>query len=1037
MKDYRYIEIKEGNEYHALVDSSQNIYDEKNFFYPVYAKSAKLVKEICRNSSKESNACQNNEIEHKDYSNNIIMYCAERGGGKSTSMLSFANALKNFNEEQSKHSAGFIGMWGEKFTDSTSFLVLSAIDPTEISESDLFLRIVFSKMFSKLSDKWKKEDSRIRSDTIMNGDINYKKISRNRVTKKFTECYRYLDVIYQKKGQFEYDDDLDDLTDLGDSGNLRGRFWDLVKSYLEEMTGSNKNFLVIQIDDADLNSNVTYKMIEDIRKYCIIPNVIILMSVNIVQMHYVLEQNFVTDFKPLLDVSRDGDRGSDAKSIHLRDCQKMAMRYIDKVMPAAHQIHLPKTEDYINNIWDLKINYNFADDENDSKTVEFLSFKDKSGNEITNYQEIFIHLIYKKTGIVIVKPDGYIHNILPKTMRGLSHFLAYMRQLPDLDEDLGMAEINELLNVLYGGKPVSEIKGKNKDDAEVELRKRIDNLEALRLYFLKNWCTVRLTKRYQEAVEDIDKTVVELKVKAASSWIDRLFKDKFEFVSELSPDSYAFLREKLQRLTLQAHRMENASVIYHFVYALRFYFLLEFNRTFLACVKNGKNSEGNNSNFENSNGVNFGEIFKLTNYEMWAPSVALLDENDPLTKFGHFKVNHEILKIYRANTFVKKGKTEEKKTTETGNTAENQAMESGKEIKNVESPIVSTISDSVTQNCFIQSGDKKYFLGKQDVSNDIDSLPKGSEIVADLGFSLLYSLINDEAHGEDLKTYYSNLKYKNCLIALLSSWELQRYVEKKSGFIFESKNEQNDLDGANRQFIKNTFDCLDEIKYLPIDFDIEEKNLSKKPGILILMFANEELVPLAVKALFESIQNTDHHKNKSNETAEKLGDKLDESPILDSDMDKLKMLSGISKKAENVYENLHPPITDKGEKTNTKSYNDYDEVVKVTIDEIVASFKSKDKKEEEKPERCFKLLVNDETVKKVATQVIAMLDEKKQVDADQTKSSTENPQAIKFPQNDTTEEMPSEPGAENPQVADTPLNATTEELPSKSDTDKP
>lgn len=998
MKEYRYIEIKEGNEYHALVDSSQNIYNEKNFFYPVYAKSVKLVKEICKNSSKESDTCQNNEIEHKDYSNNIIMYCAERGGGKSTAMLSFANALKDFNEEQSKRSPGFIEMWGEKFTDSLSFLVLSAIDPTEISESDLFLRIVFSKMFSKLKNKWNKEDSRIFSDTTMNEDINYKKTVRNRITKKFTECYRYLDVIYQKKGQFEYDDDLDDLTDLGDSGNLRGKFWDLVRAYLEEMTGSNKNFLVIQIDDADLNSSVTYKMIEDIRKYCIIPNVIILMSVNIVQMHYVLEQNFVTDFKPLLDVSKVGDRDGDARSIHLRDCQKMAMRYIDKVMPAAHQIHLPKTEDYINNTWDLKINYDFVDEENDSKIVEFLAFKDKSGDEITNYQEIFIHLIYKKTGIVIVKPTGYIHNILPKTMRGLSHFLAYMRQLPDLDENLGIAEINELLNVLYEGKPVSEIKGKNRDEAEVELHKRIDNLEALKLYFLKNWCTVRLTKRYQDAVEDIDRTVVELKVKAASSWIDRLFKDEFEFKSELSPGSYAFLREKLQQLTFQAHRMENSSVIYHFVYALRFYFLLEFNRTFLSCVKNGSNSDGDNSNFEDSNGVNFGEIFKLTNYEMWAPSAALIDENDPLTGFGHFEINHEILKIYREYTNDETGKTEEKKTMAAGETNKTNGNETdkGSETKT----IVSAISDSVTHNCSIRFGDKKYFLGKQDVSRDIDSLPKGSEIVADFGSSLLYSLINDDAHDEDIEKYHSNLKYKNCLLALLSSWELQRYVEKNSGFVFKSQAEQNDLDNANRQFIKTAFDCLNKIKYLPINWNKGTADTFLDSDISILIFANRKLVPIAIRMLFASINNKmgnlNHQNIKSEQTTEILTGLLNNQISIDPEQNKLKMISSISPKAKEVYESGKKIKAPGGD--NAKNFKDFlklinhDNTIETIVKQVIDKFDKIERKSdtEKKPERCFKLLIDDKNAKKVATQVMTIINKEKQQAKDGGESGGSN-----------------------------------------------
>lgn len=1000
MKEYRYIEVKEGNEYHALVDSSKNIYNEKNFFYPVYAKSAKLVNEICRNSNKESSKdCKDKELEHKDFSNNIIMYCAERGGGKSTAMLSFANALKDFREDYNKQSDEFVKMWGT-FSKAPFFLVLSVIDPTEISESELFLRIVFSKMFSLLRDKWKKEDSKIHYEALMNGEMNCKKLSRNIIIKKFTECYRYLDVIYQKKGQFEYDDDLDDLTDLGDSGKLKEKFWDLVNSYLEEMIGfkeskAKSNFLVIQIDDADLNSGVTYKMIEDIRKYCIIPNVIILMSVNIAQMHYVLEQNFVSDFKTLLDISKVGDNDGDARSIHLRDCQKMAMRYIDKIMPAAHQIHLPKFEDLINNnTFDLKIMYNTVDEANDSKIIEILTLKDKSEKEITDYQEIFINLIYNKTGIAVVKPDGYLHNILPKTLRGLSHFLAYMCQLPDLDKELGMAQINELLNVPYAVKPMMEIKGKNKSDAEVELRKRIDNLEALRIYFLKNWCTVRLTKRYQEAIEDINKTVVELKVKTASQLIDRLFENKFKFTDDdaplLSPSSYAFLREKLHRLTLQAHSMEGTIGVYHFAYALRFYFLLEFNRTFLSCVQNGGN---------------FNELLKLTNCEMWAPSVARLDKSDPLTSFGHFKINYDILEKYKKNT-----------EDNTGN---------GSEAKpNKSSTIVTAISE-LNKGIIIRSGGENYFFVdlknvNKDVDNDadkkgdkeIDSIPKDADFFVDLGSSLLYSLIYDWSYNDNTETYYSNLNYKNCLIALLSSWELQRYAEKKAGFIFGKV--FNNLGKANQQFIREIFACLNQIEYLPIEWTINESqdptNQSANSDISILMFANREAIPSVIEMLLESFQE---NSGNSKEMEELLGSKLYGFSDWESKSDKIRMLSVISDKAKEVY-NLASKIYTKD---NTKSQGqesvsnkdneewkrlieqDHKKTVKGITDEVLNAFGGKELQPEEavegdedkktenvsqapvatgNPQCCLKLIIDNEFTKEIATLVISMLDERKQ-----------------------------------------------------------
>ena len=60
---------------------------------------------------------------------------------------------------------------------------------------------------------------------------------------------------------------------------------DLIKDYLQFMNKSQgKQQLIIAIDDLDLCSANAYKMAEQIRKYLIIPNVCIVISVKIDQL---------------------------------------------------------------------------------------------------------------------------------------------------------------------------------------------------------------------------------------------------------------------------------------------------------------------------------------------------------------------------------------------------------------------------------------------------------------------------------------------------------------------------------------------------------------------------------------------------------------------------------------------------------------------------------------------------------------------------------------------------------------------------------
>lgn len=797
MKKEQIIEIQEGHEYHVLVDDPKNIYNEDKFFYPVYKKSASLVKEICRNNS------DSERRSGKDYQNNIIMYCAERGGGKSTAMQSFAGALERFSEDRKEYRDGFEKMWGKDIEDF-SFTVLNVIDPTEIHEHDMFMRIILSKMFTRLRSKWEEDGKCKYGDTFNNEDMRCLKLHQSKIINAFMECYRFIDVIYQDGGGFECDDDLDELTDLGDSGQLKEKFRGLTKLYLEEITGKEAKkakdcFLVLQIDDADLNSAMAFKIIEDIRKYCIVTNVIILMSVNIAQMHQVLEQHFVNDFKSLLDAVAKYDKGNEVKAIRLKDCQKMAMRYIDKVMPAAHQIHLPKVDDFIGSSdYTLTVKYlvrmggyGSKNDECRAEYENLLDFRDKSDKPITDYQELLLRLIYNKTGLVLIKPEGYPHNFLPKTMRGLCHFLAYMRTLPNLDISLGYAEINEILNA--GGEAAI---GKSKDAAENELRKRIDNLDAIKQYFLKNWCTVRLSKNYQDVIENLEDADPESRVQAASKQIDRLF---YPYKADmngntaappLSPLSYSYLYEELHQLNLEANNTEKATDIYRFVYALRFYFLLKFHGMILSGIRKGGD---------------FTDITKHTNIEVWEPLEVLEPLNDRFNSvsFTRFEVNSRILKGY---------------------------------IENTASEIINQL---VRENCFVMVEEKNYFTDDNE-----QPINKDKKIICDIGASMLRNICFEKLGGE-------NNRFINSSIALLSNWEVQRYVEKRRN----NNREISVTDYIYAQFINIIFNCLDDITYLPIDWYKSTDMYPLNANIVYLMLANEKLALEIAELLFVSLLN--------------------------------------------------------------------------------------------------------------------------------------------------------------------------------------
>ncbi len=783
MNDRNTIEIKSGDEYRISIDDAQNLCNQSKFFYPVYHKSAKLVEEIISHfPDKENN------ILGTDYHNNIIMYCAERGSGKSSAMFTFANALAR--SQKSGDDSGVLSKLFKKNICNYSFSVLSPIDPTMISESDMFMRIILSKMFSKLRDKWNNDLEH--GDSHLSGNLQDDKIHRAKIVKQFTKCYRYLDVIYQRGGKFDCDDDLEDLTDLGDSGRFKDEFRRLVHEFLFEMTGRcyNKNgVMIIPIDDADLNSKMTFNIVEDIRKYCIIPNVIILMAVNIEQMHYVLEQHFAIDFKTLIDVSRADSK--EIKTVDMQECHRMAMRYVDKILPAAHQIHLPTVDDFIRNSSStLTVKYFSQNGEERCELLDFYKTKENK-EKVTDYQELLLRLIHNKTGIALVKPESYLHNILPKTMRGLGHFLAYINPLPDLDKDLGITEIYELTKDGVR-KDREEVVGKTFSQAKDELRKRLDNLEAFKQYFLKNWCTVRLSKKHCDAINTLENTADGLKISVASKLIDELYPDMDtslddSFDPPLSPISYAFIMKKINKMSSYAHKANNPSRVYMIAYAMKMYFMLFFNHLLLTCVSIGS----------------FESLLTNVNLEVWTPFNGKFADHKTDMMFGRFSIDYNM---------VKKLDSADK------------------------------IDKYLNEYIFISDNGRN--------SKYISTIPldekKEVKLVYDYGTMLLYLACGKSDNLFAESGSKNDYIVRNTLFTLLASYDLQSYMEKYSitpSFFTES----------TKDSLNNILTGLNYIDYLPVSWMKNAEMSSDNGAVTILQLANKEI---ALKLVDEWLKTT-------------------------------------------------------------------------------------------------------------------------------------------------------------------------------------
>lgn len=537
------ITIQKGDEYRSRV---ADIYKEDAFFYPSYRQAGQCVVEILNASRKFSesfekscplyasevplNGCGNcSQNQGHDlglsrfaalasYPNNIIAFCGERGGGKTSAMVSFAKALENFpgnmhRDHRKKGAAQFwssCGMPRERF-ERCRFMVLDPIDPTLMEQTDSILWIILSRLFDKFQESY-----HLRRQPYIENDPTVQQL-----VESFQDCFKALDTLKKPAQKEMYYDDLSRLADLGDSSRLKQKLERLVSSLCKFFKCfSNEDdhwFLILQIDDADLNSSHAYAIMEDLRKYMVLPNVITLMSVELRQLELVVEQHFVEEFQSFIQASQSlGYAGSAAG--HVR-CHSSAERYIDKLLPGLHQIHLPNIDKTLRDAWNsIGLSYCYADG------ADCLNPRDRQGEASEEYQRTLLHLLYRKTRIILLEPQHKKHSFLPASMRMLTHFLALISELPDLPPQYTFEQLYLFTNG-EDGEPVeaekddsADLPGESQsspeddsspvkhdavaaqsgDAAEPEelltaRRNCIHNLDRIDEYFRQVWCHMNLT----------------------------------------------------------------------------------------------------------------------------------------------------------------------------------------------------------------------------------------------------------------------------------------------------------------------------------------------------------------------------------------------------------------------------------------------------------------------------------------------------------------------------------------------------------------
>lgn len=458
----QYLHLIQGEEFQIKVENAVDI--PSSHFADSYLQAFRAVKEtivktIRYNEEKDKSEAKNsrfNNWEVLSEFNNVLAFSGERGSGKTSAMVTVRNVLVDQSWTPPKLKAAWPVLDDEmEMIHNATFIDLDLIDPSRFENRDTILGNIVGELYEKFRGQLRKAPH-----------INVSQ--KTTLVKAFSKVFKSIQAVAAEEkvllgDDFDLDNSLEALDRLAAGTMLRKRLIGLVQEYLKFSlpNGNSKEaYLVIPIDDLDMNITHAFKIIEEIRKYLLIPNVIVLMALKVDQMKEAVEQQYLNNFKGL----RAGMKKPDNNEI-----ERMANLYLEKVLPVGRLIDLPlvsaidiaKDDNY-------KLVYveKKSGDEEKSRDEEKPSAR--KDEEFFSIEQTVLQLIFDKTGLVFVaKPDA-VHEIVPRTLRELQNFLNFLSRFTDFQKS--------------------------------DLDQKHGNLDQFKNYLVNQWASKNLDKKYQDLV---------------------------------------------------------------------------------------------------------------------------------------------------------------------------------------------------------------------------------------------------------------------------------------------------------------------------------------------------------------------------------------------------------------------------------------------------------------------------------------------------------------------------------------------------------
>ena len=592
---------------------SKNILDQKEIMYPAYERALTALRGILESSAEWYRKTWTDRkyargdpgqfrrsMDLYEYNSNIVAFCGGRGQGKTSAMRSFAQALENWRSYKKNDDKALENLM--KDVDIDYVYAIPPIDPTVLEDKDSIMAMILSHLFYQAEEQWKNpprelnETSRYYSSDDEEKNHSWKDPSvqyayteagKNELMRKFQNCFEEVRTL--QKNSRGGSDTLDALYQLGDSFDLKADFYDLLHQFFN-LLGKNvkKSFLLIQLDDTDLQFTKAYEVLEETRKYLSLPNVIIVMATDVDQLRFLVAQHYYGELYLALE----------KKELDDAQVRVMAAKYLDKLIPVTHAIYLPNIRHSYETGQELSLEIaDYSKDNQNNRSQNGATQSEEGTGKLTDLgdlQQAVFNLIYEKTGVVFIKHRFYIHNIVPRTLRGISHLYRLLDNMEPPGQPPLLGNQNDIPKTALTREVWLDYCEKRAERARLLMK----NLLRFEDYFLNDWCSSRLIKERWDLLREVQSEAIparsipytiNLMLRAQREAIPRDFRENIITQSTLdmpnfmrSPSQHSQQKQDdyktLNELIADPEQIGYTQADYAFGFALHTYFTIQFHK---------------------------------------------------------------------------------------------------------------------------------------------------------------------------------------------------------------------------------------------------------------------------------------------------------------------------------------------------------------------------------------------------------------------------------------------------------------------------